>query len=167
MASPGISLASICASWWAQQRRHQTITRLWYTLTHKSHCQAQHTFQSKILAHTFVVWSKQSSPALPIFQNKLSWPVLDLHNMWYPHNGGGNTTYGMPLISKGMRLTVDTHTSRSPLFEPLHHGLIKNIDPWWKKLLIHIMVPSFLQLMHVKEAILIWHLSIWSNGEHW
>ena len=77
-----------------------------------------------------------------------------------PFCGGESATNCMPLISKGMRFTADTHKSRRPLVEPLHHGLIKNIDPWWQKLLSHIQVPRFLQLAHLWEAILIWHLSI-------
>ena len=69
----------------------------------------------------------------------------------------------MTLIAKGIRLTANTHKSRSPLFEPLHHGLINKIDPQWKKLLNHTLVPRFLQLAHVEEAILVWHLSIGKN----
>ena len=66
----------------------------------------------------------------------------------------------MSLIVKGMRLTAYTHKYRIPLVEPPHHGLIKSIDPWFQKLLIHILVPSFIKLVHLEEAILVWHLSM-------
>ena len=55
---------------------------------------------------------------------------------------------------------ADTHKYRIPLVELLHHGLINNIDPWWKILLSHIVVPSFLQLAHLEESIPVCHLSI-------
>ena len=37
-----------------KERRHQTPTMLLSPLTHKIHCEAQHTYQLKIFAHTFV-----------------------------------------------------------------------------------------------------------------
>ena len=55
---------------------------------------------------------------------------------------------------------TDIQKYRSPLVEPLHHGIINNIDPWWKKLLINILVPIFFQSAHVEEAIVLCHLSI-------
>ena len=91
-----------------------------------------------------------SLPQLLLFLlTKFSWPDLDLHDMCFPKNGGESATNGMPLIDKGMWFMDDTHKSRSPLVEPLHNGLIKNIDPWWLKLLSHILVPSFLQFAHL------------------
>ena len=68
--------------------------------------------------------------------------------MCSPQNGGESATDCMPLIAKGMRFMAETHKYRRPLVEPLHHGLIKNIDPLWKMFLSHILVPSFLLLAH-------------------
>ena len=97
---------------------------------------------------------------LPFLWTKLSWPVLALHNMCSPQNGGESATNVMPLIAKWIPFTSDKQTSSIPLVGSIHHGIIKNIDPWWKKLVSHILVPSFLQLLHVEEAILVWHLSV-------